>query len=452
MRPLFKQAARAMAPSLFVVCLALQFGIYPASAANQTETANLQHLIDAAASGERLVIPTGSYEGAIIIDKPLTIQAERGARLINRTPDAAVTVQADGVQLQGLEIIQEVKGEAAAVLVSAADVRLTELSIKTRAFGILLRDAQRNEIRDSKVVWMDEEGRSPVKMSGKRNGIDLFKSHDNVIAGNQVAGMNDAIYVESSDRNEVTGNQVDSSRYGVHLMYTEGTAVRGNFGSFNITGAMVMGVKGAEVTGNTFFKQSESVNSQGLLLFDVQHSLIKDNKVEGNRVGLYVEQSHNNTFIHNAVLRNFIGIQLLESENNHFKSNDFIANVIEAEAVDSTGNELEANFWDAFKGIDVDGDGRSDTTYAINPFFQQLTSRTPAFQLFFQSPGMLFLENMFAEGRDSWATDRAPLMKPALYKPEGADRHGQAGVLFASAVMLLIAGATIIYYAGGRRR
>ncbi|REE81548.1 copper-binding protein NosD [Paenibacillus taihuensis] len=39
--------------------------------------------------------------------------------------------------------------------------------------------------------------------------------------------------------------------------------------------------------------------------------------------------------------------------------------MIEAEATDSKNNQLQGNYWDAFKGIDSDGDGASNVAYAI---------------------------------------------------------------------------------------
>jgi len=443
----------------WVLLLAVAFpsmGVVLAAADNRSDStaeaeSALQRLVDEAPSGGKVTVPAGKYEGTLLINKPITVIGEPGAVLHNTSAASAVTIKASGVRLASLEIVQEAQGESAAVAVTGAtDAQLSGLIIRTHAFGILLRDTSKSEIRDSRVTWIDEQGLSPTKMSGKRNGIDLYNSHDNKIVNNYASGMNDGIYLESSNRNEVEGNQVDSSRYGVHLMYTEGTVVRNNYGARNITGAMVMGVKNAEVTGNVFYKQSESVNSQGLLLFDVHTSLIKDNKVEGNRVGLYIEQSNGNRLEHNQVLRNFVGIQLLESEDNVFLNNDFIANVIEAEATDSQNNKLDGNFWDAFSGMDTSGDGRSDIAYPMNPFFQQLTSRTPAFQLFFQSPGMLFLEQLFVEGRAGWTTDHSPSMKPVNYAVSATENEGRAGVLTFS-LLLLVISVLMIYYAGVRR-
>lgn len=421
------------------------------ASADQANPVKLQQLVDDAKSGDLVKLPPGQYEGPVVIKKKIRLVAEGEALLINRSSKPALRIQADDVQVTGLHVVQESSAEqSAAVLVSASGAKLDGLRIQTRAYGIMLRDANRNDIQRTRIDWVDEPGRPPAKMSEKRNGIDLFNSHDNRIRSNEVSGMNDGIYLESSHRSTVENNRIEHSRYGVHCMYTEGTMVRGNIGAYNVTGAMVMGVKDAEVSGNTFFKQSENVNSQGLLLFDVQTSRIHGNQVEGNRVGLYIEQSQNNELYDNNVLRNFVGIQLLESDGNRFTNNNFIGNVIEAEATDSVNNTLKGNFWDSFRGIDLEGDGLSDIQYGLNPFFQRLTAAVPAFQLFFQSPGMSFLENMFTSDQTEWASDQAPLMHPAS-NSQAASGNAGSGATLAVSLMLFLISIFIIYYAGVRR-
>src|SRR5690606_32929135 len=105
----------------------------------------------------------------------------------------------------------------------------------------------------------------------------LYESHDARIENNEVFDMKDGIYLEKSHRASVEENRIYRSRYGIHCMYTNGTIVRSNEGEYNVTGAMIMGVRDAVVTDNSFRKQSENVHSQGLLLFDVQTSLIERN-------------------------------------------------------------------------------------------------------------------------------------------------------------------------------
>ncbi|MEX2462496.1 MAG: right-handed parallel beta-helix repeat-containing protein [Paenibacillaceae bacterium] len=434
---------------LFIV-----FGLQEGSTVEAAETSagsSLQQLIDQTPDGSTLLLSSAVYEGAVTIDKPIRIKAEGKVQIRNSGDQPVIHIRSDNVHLEGLQVIQNSEEQSAAVLVTASETVLEALDIGTRSFGIILRDGGENEIRNTRISWMESSSQTTEKGTEKHNGIDLFNSHDNLITSNEISSMNDGIYMESSHRNVVANNKIDHSRYGIHCMYTDGTVLRGNIGSFNITGAMVMGVKDVEVSDNTFFKQSESVNSQGLLLFDVQTSKIHHNKVVGNRVGLYIEQSQRNEIRDNEVTQNFVGIQLLESEGNRFSENRFIGNVIEAEAADSKDNVLTGNFWDAFRGIDADGDGVSDLSYTINPFFQRLTSATPAYQLFFQSPGMLFLESMYTADKAEWSVDHAPLMKAGNFNE--AERSGsiQMNILLTGLLLLALSIFTI-YFVGVKRK
>ncbi|WP_235941460.1 right-handed parallel beta-helix repeat-containing protein [Paenibacillus puerhi] len=439
-------------------CLWLPAGAAFAQPAPQTASSpGLQKLIDATPEGGTLILQAGRYAGGSTIGKSIRVEARGEVLIQGDGPEPALHIQADNVQLRGVVLEQNAGDETAALLVTGSGTLLEELTVRTVAFGIVLRDNERNEIRQTTVRRLgegeDPSGANSRMASDKRNGIDLYNSHQNRIHDNDIAGMNDGIYLESSHRNLVENNYVEHSRYGIHLMYTDGTVVRGNRGAYNITGAMVMGVKDAEVTDNTFMKQSESVNSQGLLFFDVETSRIAGNKVEGNRVGLFIEQSHRNEFGNNDVLRNFVGVQFLESEGNRFTGNRFIGNVIESQANESEDNVFTGNYWEAFKGLDTNGDGVSELEYAMNPFFERLTSAVPAFQLFFQSPGMLFLESMFTSGQEQWSVDVAPRMSPAVNAPSGEASRGPApaGTL-AIGLFLLASSIFTTYYLGVRRR
>ncbi|UQZ81211.1 Periplasmic copper-binding protein (NosD) [Paenibacillus konkukensis] len=414
----------------------------------------LQTMADNTPDGGTLKLPEGSYQGPLVIRKAISVQGAGHVVITGDGSDSPVIrIEAARVSLRNVAVIQPSGGDNAAVLVAGNQAVLDALTIRTRSYGIVLRDSGQHDISGTTIDWEPVDASQPSdETSLKRNGIDLYNSHDNRIHDNRISRMNDGIYLESSHRNVVEHNSIDRSRYGVHCMYTDGTVVKDNYGEFNVTGGMVMGVRDALVTGNTFMKQSENVNSQGLLFFDVQTSRIANNKVEGNRVGLYIEQSDKNEFIDNVVVQNFVGIQFLESNQNRFTHNRLAGNVIQAEANESSDNRFERNYWDEFHGIDADGDGISDIAYAMNPFFQRLTSATPAFQLFFQSPGMQFLEGMYSSGKDEWTIDTAPLMNPAAEEQRQGDGRGggTTGVLMLGLLFTLFS-LTIITMMGVKR-
>ncbi len=433
-----------------LVCILFLVNLHaPPSFAKGQSRLDLQALIDSAVPEETITIPSGSYEGPLVINKPLTLVGAGEVKLVNESNDPAIWVTADDVHIKGLSIVDIDMKESASILIEADHTVMEHLYIRTASLGIQLLAASNNEIRNSEIVW-ESAAKQDAKLSAKHNGIDLFESHDNRLLGNTISDLHDGIYLESSDRNIVDGNHIFRSRYGVHCMYTDGTIIRNNDGAFNITGAMVMAVRDVEVTNNHFYKQNESVNSQGILLFDAHSSLFYDNRVEGNRVGFYIELSTDNTFMYNQVKQNFIGIQLIEAVNNRLHDNVFSGNVIEAEARLSSDNNMNGNFWDSFRGVDVNGDGRSELSNAINPLFQTIVKARPAFQLFFQSPGMIFLQEILQADRQQWMTDNSPLMEPPADMQNQQPSQADLSTGIMGAVMLMAA-ITTLFYLGVRR-
>jgi len=427
--------------------------VLDAQAAEQAQAAGelsgtLQAHIDRASEGAVIQVPPGTYEGPIVIDKPLTLEASPQGRvtLAHSGDGPAVAILAERVRFAGFTILDEAAKESPSVLVQGSGATIENLHVVTGSHGIQLRDAHDGELRGNVVEW---SARHIREVSEKGNGIDLYESHRVRIIGNTIKQVYDGIYLENSDDTVVEGNRIEHSRYGVHCMYTRGTVVRGNTGEMNITGAMVMSVYDARVENNTFLKQSENVHSQGILLYDVHQTAVTGNRVAGNRVGLYVEQSENNRLEHNTVTENFIGIQLLDSSRNTIAGNRFAGNVADALTQRSADNQMDGNYWESFSGIDADGDGYSDVSHEINPFFQSVIRNRPVFQIFFETPGILFLETVFESNRSEWAVDRAPLMEPpdAMADESG----GESGYSTGIAGLLLAAASTLIIFAFGRR-
>ncbi|MCU6712010.1 right-handed parallel beta-helix repeat-containing protein [Paenibacillus sp. J5C_2022] len=403
---------------------------------------SLQALIDHADPGAKIVIPSGSYTGPIRIAKTISLIAEQDATVTvtNESEEPAISITADDVSIVGITVNDESMKEAPSVLVEGDRVLLKGLSIATGSDGIQLRGTQGGKVDSSSITWGASDR---TKIFQRGNGIDLFEAHAAELRGNSIVAMYDGIYMENSDDTLVAANTIRHSRYGVHCMYTKGTVVQDNIGSMNITGAMIMSVQEVIVERNEFAKQNENVNSQGILLYDAHHSILRNNITEGNRVGLYIEQSASNTIENNEMINNFTGLQLLSSEGNIIQHNSFIGNVNDAGARSSSGNEIKENFWDSFQGIDATGDGSSDIPYAVNPFFETLVKKKPVFQLFFQSPGMVFLEGLYQSQRSDWARDEAPLLLPlpSIADPSSGTANGLTGIL--GTCMLIGAGSLL---------
>lgn len=441
--------AAALSTIIAVVMLVLALnGEHASSASAQSSLdADLQSMVDRAEPGDTITLRPGIYSGPIVIGKPIQIRSEPagGAVLLNDSDVSALTIEADDVTVSGLVISDESFKEQPTVKVSGHRAIIEDVKISTGADGIAVKDADDGIVRRAEITWIPEG----VPMARKGNGIDLFNADRWRMEDNVIRDVHDGIYMEQSDDGHAIGNRIEGSRYGIHCMYTARSIIRKNEGHANVTGAMVMTTRNVEVTDNVFAKQNENVHSQGILLFDAHDSLFEGNVVEGNRAGLYVEESTGNRFIDNRVVYNFVGLQLLNAEKNDFTGNLFQGNVSDAEARGSSDNDISGNYWDGHSGIDADGDGYCDTTYAINPFFQGLTQKRAAFQLLFQSPGMAFLEGLYETHRDDWSTDRKPLMAPAFDEASSGGSDDAQTTLYISLALLAL--VVMVLYKNRRR-
>lgn len=421
------------------------------AAPTTTETIPLQPLIDATPSGQTLVLSGDRvYTGPAIVSVAITISSDSEAIVKNDSDRPALTLSADGIVLKGIALVDsQTDPKKPAVLVQSDGNRLEQLRIKSQGGGIFLRKANDNLILNSRI-----EGAHPddpdEPYSRRGNGIDLLASARNVIEGNTIVHVHDGVYGESSNETLVRGNVATDSRYGYHFMFSGKTEIADNVGEGNVTGGMVMSVEGAVVKGNRFEKQTENVNSQGILLFDVHRSEISGNRVVGNRVGLYIEQSTENTLADNEVIQNFIGMQMIQSSDNRLQNSLFAANVNQAQSTDSKDNELKGNYWDDFEALDTDGDGLSDLSYEIDPFFLQLTEDIDAFQVFFQSPGLPFLAQMFHADTANWLKDPSPLLQPPFDSPE-TESSANSHWTWLPGSLLLLAALTILYRWGYKK-
>lgn len=406
----------------------------------------LQKMIDSAPAGASLMIPAGSYSGPVTINRPLKIAAQGEVTLRSSGAEPVLTMLTDRASVSGLRIIDERDNpQKAAVIVTGTGNTLENLFIQTNGTGIHLEKAFQGAVRKTVIEGTPTDNPE----SRKGNGIDLLESHENIMENNQIRHMFDGVYMESSNSNQARDNLVEYSRYGYHLMYTKNAVIAENRGYRNVTGAMVMGSENVKVKNNNFSKQSENVNAQGVLLFDVKNSELTNNIIEGNRVGIYAETAGSNVISGNSLSRNFIGLEMIASTKNELTGNNFLTNVVQAEAQSSKDNKVYGNYWDDLQGIDLDGKGISAVSYQVNPFFQTFVDQVPAFQLFFQSPGMAFLENLFSGDTGEWMKDEKPLMKPAeiLGVPEQAKGKPSTWL----SLLLLVGTITLIYRTGVKR-
>ncbi|AGT32393.1 hypothetical protein M493_10660 [Geobacillus genomosp. 3] len=400
----------------------LLFLVFPLSARAE-ET--VQARIDEAPEYGVVRLSSGVYDEEVILSKPLTLEGIGEVTIRSCRKSPVVAIYGQHVVLKNIRVVQcgDVP-DMPAIYVTGHDHTIDGVRVLTNQQGIKLDHAHHTTI-----VHCTVQG----KKSG--NGIDLWKSTQNVIRYAEIDQVKDGIYMENSHNNVLGDNHIYNARYGIHVMFSNGIALRNNISEKNIAGAMVMGTEQTIIEQNSFVQNERNVHSQGLLLYDAAETIIRKNRIAANRVGIYVEQARHNEFIENDVSHNFIGMQWNESSNNRVSDNSFIGNVYDAQAIRSRDNTIARNYWDAAAKLDVTGTGVSALPYRVDPFFLALTIDVPEYQLFFQSPGMIVLQKLLRSSDEQVLTDDAPLIEQPTARKDRPSRP--ASLLYVmSAVMI----------------
>jgi len=411
----------------YLIVFLMLFWTHPSSSIHAEST--LQYLIDQAPEHSIVRIPRGVYHESIVLSKPVTLQGNGQVTIQSCRKEPVISIKGQRVSVKNVTVIQcSQEKNAAAIQVSGNHHRIEHVHIRTKGIGLKLEHAYHTVITQSS-----------IKGEKQHNGIDLWKSEQNVIEKVRIEKVRDGIYMEQSDYTTAVQNLIQQSNYGIHIMYSDHITIQKNISKNNVAGAMVMETKGGKIENNEFIFNNRNVHAQGILLFDATETKVVRNNISYNRVGIFAENASNNLILSNEVRGNFIGIQFKEANGNIVSNNTFISNVNEAQALSSSDNEVKRNYWDASLKLDADGSGYSDIPYKTNPFFLSLTKDIPEYQLFFHSPGMVVLQKLWKSPDNEAMTDDSPLMTAPIQD----ESKSSSGVIIVFSLLLFLGSITL---------
>ena len=409
------------------------------------QTESIQQQIDSSQPGDIIELNEGKYNEDIIIDKPIHLIGSENVILTAKDSDPVISIKADNVVIENM-LVEHINkdGESPAIVISSNQNTLEQLKINTNNHGIQLDNASENKLSDITII-----GNKNKAIKERKHGIDLKESHNNELENNSIKYVQDGIYVERSDGNKIRNNNISQSRYAYHLMFTKNTKLEKNNSSENVGGMYIMGAEGTVVKHNILKKNQENIQSLGLLVFDTVDAVIAENEIINNRIGIFVESASDNNFEFNTIHGNYIGLQFKSAENNNIVKNSFVANVVQGQAKESFDNNTSQNYWGDHLGLDVTGNRISDLPYKVNPFFLSITNEYPSFQLLFQSPGMIFLEQVISTPDDQQLVDRSPLIDNPLMVSDGDSLNQVPIMLFCMTLLIL---STLTIYLGVKKQ
>ena len=359
-----------------------------------------------------------SLKNTIIINKPLTL---KGEPILNRKPiingnfqknvilvkdTENVTITNLNIQNSGSSDIEEFAGIH---LINVKHCSVNQNVLYNNTYGVYLANTQ-DCIVENNVFYSFAE--NEVK-SG--NGIHLWYSYNNILKNNVITGHRDGLYFEYSENLIVEHNRIyNNLRYGIHFMFCSGSQIQYNEVD-NPTGIALMYSKELNLS-NNIFKNSWGSSFKALLLKDINSSVISNNLFYNNTTGIFTDNSNNNKVFKNKFLNNGIALEILgNSYYNEFYHNIFENNIFDV-ATNSRDNpnKYYENFWDKYRGYDLDKDGYGDVPYRPVSLFSYWISRFPTLSIMVRSPMVDFLElleKVYPVITPSQLMDEKPIIK-----------------------------------------
>lgn len=367
-----------------------------------------RHVADAVAAarpGDTVLVRPGTYtEPAVLIDKSLVLLGEPGAVLDGEGQHGLLVVAAANVTVQGLGFRNTgasfIEDRAALLVREVGDCTISDNHFDDTFFAIYLQKAHGCLVTGNTITAR------PGREVTTGNGIHSWGSEYLTVRGNTVRGHRDGIYFEFTRHATVTANRSEAnSRYGLHFMFSDSSTYADNSFTANGTGVAVMYSGHINMTGNTF-NRNRGMSSYGLLLKDVTDVQLNRNTFANNTTALVADGANRLMATTNEFRDNAWAIRLLAStdaanfEDNAFKRNTFDVAVNSRRTSAATFSD---NWWDSYRGWDLDRDGIGDVPHHPVRLFSLLVARA--------EPALLLQRSLFVRLLD--ATERAmPMLTP----------------------------------------
>lgn len=376
---------------------------------------SIARAVKEARPGDRVNIAKGVYaETTIVIDRRLTLTGEPGAILAGSRATHILRIEADDVTVRGLSFrdvaLSHVEDRAAIRVGEVSNCVIEDNRIDDAFFGIYL--AGTSTCRVARNVLRAR--RATEDSSG--NGIHLWTARDIDVVGNRIEGHRDGIYLEFVRDSRVVGNTSSRSiRYGLHFMYSDNCRYERNVFTANAAGVAVMYTKGVFMTGNRF-EQSWGSAAYGLLLKEVYDAELEGNRFTGNSTALVADGASRLFARANVFEDNGWAVKLLGSTQSAvFSGNTFSGNTFDV-ATNSrqSTTRFSGNYWDEYRGYDLDRDGTGDVPHRPVRLFSLVVANNEPALVLLRTPVSMLLdaaERAFPTLTPASVTDDSPRMR-----------------------------------------
>jgi len=360
--------------------------------------------------GATIVVTAGTYKGptTVVTVPRLLIVGEGWPVLDGEGERELLVVRADSVTVRGLAFantgVSQMQDRAALRVMESTGCLIDGNRFNDALFAIYLQRTTGCEVRgnDIRAAGLEE--------TRNGNGVHLWHSPETRVIDNTIRGQRDGIYFEFSDGSLAQGNVSEGNRrYGLHFMFSDSCRYERNTFKGNGAGVAVMYSKHVVMDGNAFLDATGG-GAYGLLLKEITDGALVRNRFEGNSTGLLMEGASRLEIRDNDFLRNGWAVRLMaDAEDSHFTGNVFAGNAFDVATNSRTlRSDFAGNWWDAYRGYDLDRDGSGDVPFRPVRFFALVVERHPEALMMLRSPVTSLLD----------VAERVfPVLTPALADP-----------------------------------
>ena len=326
--------------------------------------------------GGVVLIESGTYrEPTILVDRPVSLFGLGAAVLDGEGNRAILAIRANDVTVRGLSFrnvgASEVEDRAAIRVTDASGCTIEHNTFDETFFGIYLGRVDGCRITGNQLRGL---GTSEAT-SG--NGIHLWSSRNVTIEHNRIVGHRDGIYLEFATASAIRHNHAEGNvRYGLHFMFSDDCRYEDNVFRRNQAGVAVMYTKRVLMARNTF-EGNWGAAAYGLLLKEISDAEVRGNHFERNTAALVADGANRLVAEDNRFIGNGWALRLMASSGEaRIARNDFIANSFDV-ATNSrrSYSTFEGNYWDGYRGYDIDRDGVGDVPHRPVRLFSQIVER-----------------------------------------------------------------------------
>lgn len=441
-------------------CAAAAVAAVLGGAARAGDAFDVAAAIRAAAPGATIRVPAGVYP-ALVIDKPVVLEADGQAVIDAGGRDDVVRITAPDVTLRGFLLRgsgDSLDRENAGLVVNAPRALIENNRLEDVLLGMIVQNAHETVVRGNYITG------KPLDAGRRGDGIRLWNSNHVKLERNEVFSARDVV-IWYSTGTHITENRVTAGRYGLHFMYANESVLERNTLTNNSVGVFLMYSRDIVLRRNVL-ADNRGPSGYGLGLKDMDAVTVEENTIAGNRVGVFFDNSPQRVdifgeFHGNVIAYNDVGLAFQPSvKRNRFSNNSFVEN-LEQVALLGSGNfagnfftiDGRGNYWSDFAGFDADRDGIGDVPYRNLSLFENLMDREPKLRLFLYSPAQQAIElaaRAFPIVRPTPKfTDDRPLMIPI---PPAVQPVAQAQAAPLASAGAGICGLAALVWAGLRRR